>query len=91
MEGGYMGLYYMFVHMYVCVNRSICVPPMSGTFMEPQLEDLPAAGLIHPGPRTFLGQQNKLGEETKAFLQTAQEMIGEDFRGSGGEGGLQFD
>eukprot|EP00731_Ephydatia_muelleri_P029201 Em0020g845a len=40
-----------------------------------RLEDLPAAGLIHPGPRTFLGQQNKLGEETKAFLQTAQEMI----------------
>ena len=40
-----------------------------------RLEDLPSAGLIHPGPRTFIGQQNKFGEETKAFLQTAQEMI----------------
>ena len=59
---------------------------------EPQLEDLPSAGLIHPGPRTFIGQQNKFGEETKAFLQTAQEMIGEDFMGSEDEGAaLQFD
>lgn len=75
------GVYYMHTHVHmwwcVCVCTGWWICDVLNIFIAQQLEDLPPAGLVHPGPRTFISQQNKFGEETKAFLQSAQEMIGE--------------
>ena len=35
-------------------------------------------GQIQPGPRGFINLQNKFGEEVRNFIQSAQELIGEE-------------
>jgi len=35
-------------------------------------------GQIQPGPRGFINLQNKFGEEVRSFIQSAQDLIGEE-------------
>ena len=42
-----------------------------------QLEEQPTPGQLKPGPRAFISHQNKFGEETRGFIQSTQDLIGQ--------------
>ena len=42
-----------------------------------QLEEQPTPGQLKPGPRAFISHQNNFGEETRGFIQSTQDLIGQ--------------